>query len=708
MPALGVFDEHGTVDLLDEIWLDLSFENGLTYASIEGASINTALKGMFLLHSQSKSSRNLLPGGVSAWRESAPVVFVTLFHVATVIQLITRVRVLLLQHYDFHRGALRGLSAAKEAELDALVEGSLIFLTCLVVEFRIHVCMSDLLELRDATENFADLCAPVEGIKALHAKLMEILDEATKSGAQGLLADFAEQNADNEALMPKLERTIHRAVATFRKRETVAPPVNMNSNNTATSTVDNFIEERVDVFGVHEARQSNGIWEGDDSDSDAEWVGVADEGDEKSANEGANNSLQRALSSMTKGADSNDNEERKVADDRPDVLIEDGQCLAERVVPFLSPQLASEPRSIWSFDVIEIARQWTMLDSKLYRRIELSQLIVSDGDGIIQCNWELPRYMEGAKGVREFIDRFDAEALWVSHSVLTPSDGDESPGGRSRVVMYMVGLAQILMELNNFSGMMAILTGLQQTAIRRLSETWRLVPQDSLATLDRLKAVMATRNNFSSYRDEFARRFEVFGDSTGAEIYFSKFNDDQFGQRTASTMSSYRGSNVLEHNEQAGLDEGGSAIIPHLGAHLTELLGVVEGNGQYLDGNPCLLNFTRLKHISNSLSMLGRAQELTYNLRYLRLVASVINLEVGKFVALNEKAANEMKNSLWELSNACEGGGAPSNIPSRSRSHSGAFPPQPPQQPQESQEPQEKSAPQAPDGFMKRMFSSRQ
>jgi hypothetical protein len=349
-----------------------------------------------------------------------------------------------------------------------------------------------------------------------------------------------------------------------------------------------------------------------------------------------------------------------VVDKRPDVRMDQNQCFAGRVVPFSAPSLGDAHVSVtlWSFDVVETARQWTLMDHRLYCKIVLFELIAPDGDGNLQCNWEVPRYIAGATGVQDFVDRFDAEARWVSYSVLAGHNGDNTPTGRARVVRNMITLADVLCELNNFSGMMAILTGLQQTSIRRLNETWALVSSDSIQTLEALKAIMSTANNFREYREEFARRFGSFGDTTGAERYFAHFSSEM-GERRASFTG------LTPCDVAGGDDEGATAIVPHLGAHLTEILGIVEGNGQYLDGNPHLLNFKRMMHISNSLGMLGRAQQLQYNLRYLRQLTSVINLGVSKFMCLSDESATAMKDTMWDMSQAAELSPSPNGSPNR-------------------------------------------
>ncbi len=79
----------------------------------------------------------------------------------------------------------------------------------------------------------------------------------------------------------------------------------------------------------------------------------------------------------------------------------------------------------------------------------------------------LPRHLaQGGGGgglsshsaARKFIDRFNATSAWVTASVLRPV----SPQLRAAVYSDFATLAGFLEMLNNYNGVMAIVTALQQ------------------------------------------------------------------------------------------------------------------------------------------------------------------------------------------------------------------------------------------------------
>jgi len=144
---------------------------------------------------------------------------------------------------------------------------------------------------------------------------------------------------------------------------------------------------------------------------------------------------------------------------------------------------------VWDFDVKEIARQWTLMDHALFIAIPLVNLQC--------CQWTEARHLSKAKEIRRFIDRFNAESCWVTQSLLA----QESSKSRAALYMKFVFLASFLEEMNNFNGLMAILTSLQQGCITRLLETLSYVDEKTKQTLKRLQILMSGSMNYKKYRD---------------------------------------------------------------------------------------------------------------------------------------------------------------------------------------------------------------
>ena len=86
-------------------------------------------------------------------------------------------------------------------------------------------------------------------------------------------------------------------------------------------------------------------------------------------------------------------------------------------------------------------------------------------------------------------------------------------------------------------------------------------------------------------------------------------------------------------------------------------MAIVEGNSQYVEGHIHLFNFTRLSQISQCIGLLGQAQQLTYTLRYVRMLASALCLEFSPLYCVSEDTVKEINEDLWERSLEIEGKG---------------------------------------------------
>lgn len=431
------FDEHGHIDVIEEPWLDLSFEPGSPQITINGASLQTLLKGMFILHSNYRSN-DVLPGGITPWREAAPVVFTTLFHIASISQMMSRVYLVMDKHTKMNEDPSYGLHLDR-TEVEATAQGALTFISFMVSHFRSHIKDLHMLEIRDSVENLADLCQSGEEVKELHARLLTDINALTTRFT--LLNEFGPAKARDEMLMPRIEHYRH-----------------FGSERLEDVTHDSEIR---DIFGGAAAGKGDGVW---DSDSD-EGTGSA------------------------------------IRDPRPEIDMENGISLTDRVVPSLSEHMGRFMIIVNTFSVLEIARQWTLMDHRLFCKIKLPTLLHTDDRGDIECHWEVPRYIQGARGVRGFVDQFDTEVRWVYSAVLDPHrDGSQTTSDeRAGVIEWLIELASELLRLNNFSGLMATISGLDQPGVRRLDDTWSHVSTEAKRKLNEMREIMAPKNNYSMY-----------------------------------------------------------------------------------------------------------------------------------------------------------------------------------------------------------------
>ncbi|KAK0722993.1 ras guanine nucleotide exchange factor domain-containing protein [Lasiosphaeria miniovina] len=143
-------------------------------------------------------------------------------------------------------------------------------------------------------------------------------------------------------------------------------------------------------------------------------------------------------------------------------------------------------------DVIEFARQLTIIESRLYGKIKPTECLnktwqkkVGEGDP------------EPAPNVKALILHSNQMTNWVAEMILAQTDVRK----RVVVIKHFVAVADKCRTLNNFSTLTSIISALGTAPIARLKRTWDQVPQRIHATLETMRKLMASTKNFGEYRE---------------------------------------------------------------------------------------------------------------------------------------------------------------------------------------------------------------
>ncbi|OIW34007.1 ras GEF [Coniochaeta ligniaria NRRL 30616] len=143
-------------------------------------------------------------------------------------------------------------------------------------------------------------------------------------------------------------------------------------------------------------------------------------------------------------------------------------------------------------DVVEFARQLTIIESRLYGRIKLTECLnktwqkkVGEGEP------------EPAPNVKSLILHSNQMTNWVAEMILAQTDVRK----RVVVIKHFVAVADKCRSLNNFSTLTSIISALGTAPIARLKRTWDQVPQRVHGTLENMRTLMASTKNFGEYRD---------------------------------------------------------------------------------------------------------------------------------------------------------------------------------------------------------------
>ncbi|KAJ4162443.1 cell division cycle- protein [Fusarium falciforme] len=143
-------------------------------------------------------------------------------------------------------------------------------------------------------------------------------------------------------------------------------------------------------------------------------------------------------------------------------------------------------------DVVEFARQLTIVESRLYGKIKATECL--------NKTWQ-KKIGEGepdlAPNVKALILHSNQMTNWVAEMILAQMDVKK----RVVVIKHFVSVADRCRALNNFSTLTSIISALGTAPIARLKRTWDQVPQRTHTTLESMRRVMASTKNFGEYRE---------------------------------------------------------------------------------------------------------------------------------------------------------------------------------------------------------------
>lgn len=223
------------------------------------------------------------------------------------------------------------------------------------------------------------------------------------------------------------------------------------------------------------------------------------------------------------------------------------------------------------FDPTEVARQLTIIESELYRKIESKECL--------NQAWNKEDKLEKSPNIVAFIKRFNQVSSWVATEIVR----QEKLKDRVSYVKQFILIAQKCRELGNFNATMEILSGLQNSSVFRLRKTWEKIESKPYVKkiYDDLLTLMSSSNNYKEYI--------------------------------------------------AALHSVHPPCIPYLGVYLTHLTFIEDGMKNTLNNQDDLINFEKRRKISVVIREIKQYQQQPYHLNieettinYLRNLPSVL------------------------------------------------------------------------------------
>lgn len=143
--------------------------------------------------------------------------------------------------------------------------------------------------------------------------------------------------------------------------------------------------------------------------------------------------------------------------------------------------------SILDFDALELARQITLIESKIFSAIQPEELLAQE--------W-IKKTDSKAFNVKAKSALSTDLANLVADSILSL----EEPKKRATIIRQWIKIGRKLLELNNYDSLMAVICSLNSSMVERLKRTWECVPAKTLAKLEELKTIVDVSKNHATLR----------------------------------------------------------------------------------------------------------------------------------------------------------------------------------------------------------------
>ncbi|KAJ5812327.1 Guanine-nucleotide dissociation stimulator CDC25 [Penicillium riverlandense] len=143
--------------------------------------------------------------------------------------------------------------------------------------------------------------------------------------------------------------------------------------------------------------------------------------------------------------------------------------------------------TILDFDPLELARQFTIMESRIFCSILPEELLDTE--------WTRK---SGSLAVN--VRAMSTLSTDLAHLVVDSILHLEEPKKRAQIIKHWVKIANKCLELNNYDSLMAIICSINSSMISRLKRTWEVVSQKTKTTLEHLRGIVDVSRNYAVLR----------------------------------------------------------------------------------------------------------------------------------------------------------------------------------------------------------------
>ncbi|KAM9701197.1 rap guanine nucleotide exchange factor 1-like, partial [Menidia menidia] len=153
--------------------------------------------------------------------------------------------------------------------------------------------------------------------------------------------------------------------------------------------------------------------------------------------------------------------------------------------PLAAKGVAARPGTLLDFRSLDLAEQLTLMDSELFRKIELPEVLM----------WSKEQNEEKSPNLTEFTQHFNNVSFWVRSVIILQDKAQD----REKLLLKFLKVLKHLRKLNNFNSFLSVLSALDSAPLRRLD--WQ---RSSSEALEEFSSLIDSSSSFRAYRAALA------------------------------------------------------------------------------------------------------------------------------------------------------------------------------------------------------------
>ncbi|GAA5844262.1 hypothetical protein JCM9279_001745 [Rhodotorula babjevae] len=156
--------------------------------------------------------------------------------------------------------------------------------------------------------------------------------------------------------------------------------------------------------------------------------------------------------------------------------------------------------SVTEIDALELARQLTIMESRVYCLIRADELLGAGNGGAGAGSSSGKHVSEAMRtpNVRKMSSLSTRLTGWITEAIL----GEQDQKRRTGLLKYFIKLGERLLHLANYNALFAVFTALNSSTISRLRKTWDGLAPKYRSTFETLRKATDHGRNYAEYRQK--------------------------------------------------------------------------------------------------------------------------------------------------------------------------------------------------------------